>query len=88
MALKKVNIPKAGEEIYDIQDEVAFQIGLHFPTFCQYYESYLMGEEFWIFLEYVGGGTLTELVRSINLQCFDKIEYIPFPTYLLLQLNR
>jgi len=62
MALKVVDIPSAGEEIYDLQHEIKFQMGCDSPHVCKYYASYIRGTELWVFLEFLSGGSLSELV--------------------------
>jgi serine/threonine protein kinase len=63
MALKIIDIPSAGEEIYDLQHEIIFQMKCDSPHMCKYYASYIRGTELWIFIEYISGGTLSELMR-------------------------
>jgi len=65
-ALKKIDISVAGDEIYDLQHELTFQMGCNAPQIAKYYKSFIVGTELYIFLEYLGG-CLLELMKGKGL---------------------
>ena len=64
MALKIIDIAASGEEIYDLQHEITVQMGCNSTHICKYHKSFIRGNELWVLLEFLGGGSLTELMKS------------------------
>ena len=61
-ALKVIDVNEAGDEIFDLQHEITFQLSCNSPYICQYFESFMHGNQLYVVVEYVVGKSITELV--------------------------
>jgi len=50
------------EAFQDLENEIAVMASCRSPHIVHYDRSYVVGDELWIATEYLGGGTLAELV--------------------------
>lgn len=47
-----------------MRNEIALMAICNHSNICKYYEGYYFGERFWIFLEYMDAGCLTDLLEG------------------------
>lgn len=62
MALKVIDIESTEDDLQDIQQEVNFQSQCDDEHITRYFGSYIKGNELWIAMEYLGGGSVADLV--------------------------
>ena len=62
VALKVIDIETTEDDLQDIQQEVVFQSQCDDPHITRYFGSYVKGNELWISMEYLGGGSVAEIV--------------------------
>jgi len=65
VALKIIDIQTSEEDLKDIQEEVAFQSKCKDKHITQYYASFIKGNELWISMEYLGGGSVADIVLPL-----------------------
>jgi serine/threonine-protein kinase 24/25/MST4 len=71
VAVKIINLEDAGDEIEDIQTEISIMAS-HSPSsgwnnLITYYNSHVFGNELWIIMEYLDGGSLADILENFTL---------------------
>jgi serine/threonine protein kinase len=65
VAIKMIDLEASSEEFEDIQMEIQFLAELQTPYCVRYYGSFVKEHQLMIVMEYVGGGSISEQVRSL-----------------------
>ena len=63
-AIKKVDMDASGDDIEEIQREISILAECNDPRITRYYGSFVNGYKLWIIMEYLGGGSCLDLVKS------------------------
>jgi len=61
VAMKVIDIDSTDDDLQEIQQEVTFQSQCHDEYITQYFGSYIKGNELWIAMEYLGGGSIADI---------------------------
>jgi serine/threonine-protein kinase 24/25/MST4 len=64
VAIKVINLEEAEEDLEDIRQEIAILSQCKCEYITQYYTSYIEGSHLCIIMEYLGGGSVLDLVRA------------------------
>ncbi|KAK9760216.1 Serine/threonine-protein kinase 26, partial [Basidiobolus ranarum] len=72
VAIKKIDLETAEDDISDIQQEIALLSQCDSDYITRYYQSYVKGFKLWIVMEYMSGGS-----------CLDLLKPGPFPEPLI-----
>lgn len=54
------------EDIEDIQKEIHVLLQCHSPTVVSVYGSFVQETQLWIIMEYLGGGSMLDILKSLN----------------------
>jgi len=75
VAIKVIDLEQVDEEIEDIQKEIAALSDCDCKQVTKYYCSFIEGHELWIVMEYLGGGSLADMLKATNEGINEK--YVP-----------
>lgn len=64
VAIKVVELDDMGDELDEMQREIQILSQLKSPFITRYYGSYLHGTQLWIIMEYCGGGSCHDLIKT------------------------
>ena len=68
VAIKTVDLRDTIEDLEIIQQEIAFMTQLDSPYVTTYHGSFVVGNELWIIMDYLGGGSVYDLVIHEHFQ--------------------
>ncbi|ORY06825.1 sterile 20-like kinase 3 [Basidiobolus meristosporus CBS 931.73] len=77
VAIKKIDLEAAEDDISDIQQEIALLSQCDSDFITRYYDSYVKGFKLWIVMEYMSGGS-----------CLDLLKPGPFPEQMIAVILR
>ena len=63
-AIKVIELDAVGDEIDEIQGEIAVLSNANCPQLISYVGSYVVGTQLWIAMEYLSGGSLWQLLAA------------------------
>lgn len=75
VAIKVIDLEQVDEEIEDIQKEIAALSDCNCKQVTKYFCSFIEGHELWIVMEYLGGGSLADMLKATN-EGIDQ-KYVP-----------
>merc|ERR1719334_2827874 len=64
IAIKIIDLEKSGEEIDEVQKEIKALSNMNSRNVTQYIESFVKGNHLWIIMEYLGGGSVRDVIVS------------------------
>lgn len=64
VACKLINLDDAGDELDDVQQEILVMSNCKCSQLTQYYTSFLSGSQLWIVMEYLEGGSLSDVMAD------------------------
>lgn len=72
VAIKVLDLEKSEEEIEDVQKEISALSSLSSKNVTMYYESFVEGNFLWIIMEYLGGGSVRDIIVSLEEKGLDE----------------
>lgn len=75
VAIKVIDLEQVDEEIEDIQKEIAALSDCNCTQVTKYHTSFIEGHELWIVMEYLGGGSLADMLKATGKGIDEK--YVP-----------
>jgi len=72
VAIKILDLEKSEEEIEDVQKEISALSSLSSKNVTKYYESFVDGNYLWIIMEYLGGGSVRDIIVSLGEKGLDE----------------
>jgi len=75
VAIKVIDLESVDEEIEDIQKEISALSDCNCSQVTKYFCSFIEGHELWIVMEYLGGGSLADMLKATNTGIDEK--YVP-----------
>ncbi|KPM41586.1 Serine/threonine-protein kinase svkA [Neonectria ditissima] len=66
VAIKHIDLESNDDDIQDIQAEIAVLAACDSPYVTQYKESFLRGTKLWIVMEFLGAGSVLDLLKPAN----------------------
>ncbi|KAF2815620.1 Pkinase-domain-containing protein [Mytilinidion resinicola] len=63
VAIKHIDLEGSGDELQEIQQEIALLSTCESPYVTQYKTSFVKGVKLWIVMEYLGGGSCLDLIK-------------------------
>jgi len=73
VAIKIIDLENSGDEIDDIQKEITALSKMSSKNVTQYYESFIVDTYLWIIMEYLGGGSVRDVIVSNGEKGLDEV---------------
>jgi len=75
VAIKVIDLERVDEEIEDIQKEISALSDCNCTQVTKYHTSFIEGHELWIVMEFLGGGSLADMIKAGSAGIPEK--YVP-----------
>lgn len=76
VAVKIINLEEAGDEVDNVHQEINVMSNVHCNQLTKYYASYVVGNNLWIIMEYLEGGSLLDIIKECGPLCEDFVAFI------------
>ncbi|NXP95425.1 PAK3 kinase, partial [Passerina amoena] len=74
VAIKKINLKGLRKKELKVNELMVMKVKKN-PNLVHYLDSYLVGDELWLVMEYMDGGTLSDVISKCHL-CEDEMAAI------------